>query len=356
MAFSALTTAEVQAGEPVKQSLQTKIKDNFDNHEDRITANAVSLDNKYGGSMFNVGAAYSVAADALTITLKQQDGSTDPTAGSPARVAVRSASATSATYAIIDVESGIALTVPKGATLGGLNNISTRYYLYVLSNAGTPELAVSGQKYEDEIVTTVAISAASDTRATIYSNTARANVPIRRVGFFEVTTTTSGDWITPTLVYTGIYGLKRASIGTIGDIRTSMLTLAQFQAINGTSWVLANGASCSSTAYGVLTGNSTLPDFRGEFIRGLDNGRGVDSGRTMGSAQAQATAVNGLHDNGHTHTFTNATGGGTLVTPGGGTPFTSNTTATGYADFDSTDSETRPRNVSANIFIKVEWE
>lgn len=28
-----------------------------------------------------------------------------------------------------------------------------------------------------------------------------------------------------------------------------------------------------------------LPDLRGEFIRGLDNGRGVDSGRTLGSYQ-----------------------------------------------------------------------
>ena len=213
MAFSALTTAEVQAGQPVKQSLQTKIKDNFDDHESRITANAVSLENKYGGSLFNVGAAYSAAAGALTITLKQQDGSTDPTAGSPARVAVRSATATSATYSIIDVESAINITIPSGATLGGTNAVATRYYLYLLSNAGTGELAVSGKGYNDSVVTTVGISAASDTSETVYSSSARSNVPITPIGYFDVTTVSSGVWVTPTTVLTG----KPETIGNMGD-------------------------------------------------------------------------------------------------------------------------------------------
>ncbi len=48
------------------------------------------------------------------------------------------------------------------------------------------------------------------------------------------------------------------------------------------------------TTYGVGDGSTTfaIPDLRGEFIRGWDNGRGVDSGRALGSFQ-QATAVGG---------------------------------------------------------------
>jgi len=204
MSFTAITSTEIEAGKPVKESLFTKVKDNFDDHESRITANAVSLENKYGSSFFNLGASYSVASDALTITIKQQDGSTDPTAGSPARVAIRSATATSATYSIVDIESGINIIIPKGATLGGTNAVLERYYLYVLSNSGTPEVAVSGTLYDDSyIVTTVAISAASDTRTTVYSNSARTNLPIRPIGFFEVTTSTSGDWVAPSKVFTG---------------------------------------------------------------------------------------------------------------------------------------------------------
>ncbi|MGJ4748600.1 phage tail protein, partial [Leptospira sp. SA-E8] len=44
------------------------------------------------------------------------------------------------------------------------------------------------------------------------------------------------------------------------------------------------------TTYGAGDGSTTfkLPDLRGEFVRGVDNGRGVDSGRTLGSSQLDA--------------------------------------------------------------------
>lgn len=63
----------------------------------------------------------------------------------------------------------------------------------------------------------------------------------------------------------------------------------------------ANGAAVSRTAYAALfaaigttygagDGFTTfnLPDMRGEFVRGLDDGRGVDAGRVLGSAQTDA--------------------------------------------------------------------
>lgn len=66
-------------------------------------------------------------------------------------------------------------------------------------------------------------------------------------------------------------------------------------------WLKANGAAVSRTAYAALfaaigttygagDGRSTfnLPDLRGEFLRGWDDGRGVDTGRVFGSAQAHA--------------------------------------------------------------------
>lgn len=64
-------------------------------------------------------------------------------------------------------------------------------------------------------------------------------------------------------------------------------------------WLIADGSAISRTLYsalfaycgtthGVGDGTTTfnIPDCRGEFRRGLDNGRGVDTGRTLGSAQA----------------------------------------------------------------------
>jgi phage-related tail fiber protein len=70
-------------------------------------------------------------------------------------------------------------------------------------------------------------------------------------------------------------------------------------------WLKANGAAVSRTAYAKLftvigttfgagNGSTTfnLPDLRGEFLRGWDDGRGVDSGRSIGTAQAATTIDN----------------------------------------------------------------
>jgi hypothetical protein len=65
-------------------------------------------------------------------------------------------------------------------------------------------------------------------------------------------------------------------------------------------WLKCNGAAISRTTYsnlfavigttwGVGDGSTTfnVPDLRGEFLRGWDDGRGADAGRTFGSFQAQ---------------------------------------------------------------------
>ncbi|VVS91075.1 phage tail-collar fiber domain-containing protein [Desulfoluna spongiiphila] len=64
-------------------------------------------------------------------------------------------------------------------------------------------------------------------------------------------------------------------------------------------WLEANGSECPEAASGLNTliagrhgvgpnGRSLLPDSRGEFVRGWDNGRGVDSGRDVGTPQGDA--------------------------------------------------------------------
>ena len=45
-----------------------------------------------------------------------------------------------------------------------------------------------------------------------------------------------------------------------------------------------NLSSCPS-GWIAANGTSGTPDLRGEFIRGLDSGRGVDAGRVLSSAQ-----------------------------------------------------------------------
>lgn len=86
-----------------------------------------------------------------------------------------------------------------------------------------------------------------------------------------------------------------------GQIRNSDLVGGVFSfAVSSVpnGYLECNGATLSRTAYsdlfkvigetyGVGDGSTTfnIPDLRGEFIRGLDNGKGIDNGRTIGSFQ-----------------------------------------------------------------------
>ena len=96
------------------------------------------------------------------------------------------------------------------------------------------------------------------------------------------------------------------------------------------------------TQFGAGDGNTTfnLPDLRGEFIRGWDDGAGIDNGRAFGSAQGDAFAS-------HSHTVQSGTGGGNQLESGqGGATVTTSTSATGG-------TETRPRNIALLYAIKT---
>lgn len=92
--------------------------------------------------------------------------------------------------------------------------------------------------------------------------------------------------------------------------------------------------------YGISANQYTLPDTRGEFVRGLDNGRGVDVGRSLKSAQADM-----LKSHSHTY-FKDNVGGGSSSAGGSGSGSDDNTSSTGG-------TETRPRNIAMIYIIKV---
>lgn len=131
-------------------------------------------------------------------------------------------------------------------------------------------------------------------------------------------------------------------------------TVAHFAASSAPAgWVKANGAALSRTLYAALfaaigttygsgDGSTTfnVPDLRGEFTRGWDDGRGADSGRVFGSDQADEIRS-------HYHSVTSVRQVGGSRWPGGveGATQTFNTGNTGG-------NETRPRNVALLACIK----
>ena len=124
-------------------------------------------------------------------------------------------------------------------------------------------------------------------------------------------------------------------------------------------WLKANGAAVSRTAYADLfskigttfgAGNGTttfnVPDLRGEFMRGLDDGRGVDAARALGSSQLDA-----VQDHTHTVNGLRPTGGNNFSIDIG-TGSTNLVSATSSMATGRTSTETRPRNVAFLACIK----
>jgi len=99
--------------------------------------------------------------------------------------------------------------------------------------------------------------------------------------------------------------------GDPGDIKMAAYTTPP------TGWLKCDGSAVNrttyaplfaaiGTAYGTGNGSTTfnLPDFRGEFLRGWDDSRGVDTSRVFGSSQSDLVKA-------HTHTATASTTGTT---------------------------------------------
>lgn len=146
----------------------------------------------------NLGLATSVSSNAMTVALKQSDGSTDPSSGSAkVSAAFRSATAGSGSYAVVDRTSALSITIPSGATLGHASATNQYVWVYLISDSGM-DIAVSGVKMFDDgsVQSSTAISSGATSGTTLYSVSGHTNKPIRLIGRLLVNETTAGTWAT----------------------------------------------------------------------------------------------------------------------------------------------------------------
>jgi hypothetical protein len=147
-------------------------------------------------------------------------------------------------------------------------------------------------------------------------------------------------------------------IWTVGSIQQSILTEPQWTNALGTEaikWAIADGRDVTGSKYATLTGNSTIPDLRGAYMRmaGVNNTKAGWDGGALATFQEDSTArpKNAFKLGKDVHN-TNiqspwSAGKGVLATYQGGVD----------ADYDTItrggDAETRPKTYSVNYFIKI---
>nr|DAR99674.1 MAG TPA: tail fiber protein [Caudoviricetes sp.] len=166
----------------------------------------------------------------------------------------------------------------------------------------------------------------------------------------------------------------RAVIGSASALTGMIIASASVNIPEG--FLLCDGSAISisayinlynviGNAYGNGNGSTTfnIPDLRGEFIRGADNGRGVDGGRALGSTQSDAIRnitgqFAGYGDRFLINEFSGVfgrTGSASRKISVVGEDY--NETSYNGANFDAsrvvpTANENRPRNVAVNFYIK----
>ncbi|HAH0165946.1 TPA: integrase [Escherichia coli] len=134
-----------------------------------------------------------------------------------------------------------------------------------------------------------------------------------------------------------------------------------------TGWLKCNGAAFSAEEYPELAKvypTNKLPDLRGEFIRGWDDGRNVDSGRALLSQQSDAMQkISGTVTDNSMGASASGSGAITITGEAGITYYASATPSSSYIYYrkigiDSslvarTANENRPRNIAFNYIVRA---
>jgi hypothetical protein len=219
--------------------------------------------------LYNLGLNVSVSSNAMTIALKQADGSTNPSTGTSAvSIGFRSSTGSSGAYSLVNVTSSLSITIPSGATLGQTSAVNQYVWVYAINNAGTVDLCVSGVSLfqDNSIQSTTAITSGSTSGSVLYSNSAYSSLSIRLIGRLLVNETTAGTWASnttdivlapkpyPTLTDWASYTLTATGTTTNPTLGTVVTNNALWKRIGGDMLIYyfyeqSSGGSVGSGSY-----------------------------------------------------------------------------------------------------------
>jgi hypothetical protein len=181
----------------------------------------------------------------------------------------------------------------------------------------------------------------------------------------------SGDLVSASQLNDNFTSLLAAVTGAVpvGSVRAALLDETAFASAAGdpstfdastSKWALADGRTVTGSSYASLSGNTTLPDMRGVFLRGLNVGRSTATGdsdggaRTAGDYQGDQFAQHNHNTGAFRYLVQRNPGSGTTGAPtdsfGPNEPDILNT---GELLAAGSGTETRPRNVSVYYYVRI---
>lgn len=207
-----LASTALQSGDNVSELV------NDANYLSSVSAANLNGSALYTQSVINGYIVASVASNNLTIELKTLAGS-DPSASDPVYIIFRNSTLTNGVSVVRAVTSSLSITVPSGGTLGHISGQLEYAFVYAIDNAGTVELAIGTHPYWDEgdinSNDTLALGTGSDSRARLYSTSARSNVPVRLLARLASTQATAGTWASAP----GVWNCSRTRYKPYGVVR-----------------------------------------------------------------------------------------------------------------------------------------
>lgn|GEM_PF-6086315 len=295
-----------------------------------------------------------VVSNALTIAVKQSDGSDPSTDGGAAKIGFRNSASATGTSSQQSIISALSIVVPSSTTIGTTSGNQATIYVYALDNGGAVELAASLSLFDEGTVQSSTAISGGSTVTTLYSTSARTSKAIRLIGRMKVTEATAGTWAT-----------APSEISLVPFAKTKSPTMQNFTSGTGTyatpsnvSWIKVrlvggggggggggtagssgNGSVGGNTSFGtsLLTANGGGTTTTNGQVSGAGGSATVASpaiGTTLsggggGDGNGSGVAANVTGGNGGSSAFGGAGGGGSQHGTGSGRSGATNTGAGG---------------------------
>lgn len=206
-------------------------------------------------STSNLSLVASTSFGSLTIALKNQFGN-DPSPECPVIVGFRTDTDSSGVYTPIIISSALSLTVGGTSTLGCSYPGTANINVYLINNAGTPELAVCGTygnvgifdtlATQNNVIDTTTLGGPSTSASTIYSTTGRTAVAAHYVGVVTATRSSSSSW---GVVYNTDTSPNYVPLAT--DVAKGLVSREILSSISSTFTFNGSGGTSGSTTINV---------------------------------------------------------------------------------------------------------